>query len=113
MIVTGVEGTACQGRGDRFAGDLKMAGGDVVLEVLRDPHPFAVGENGSLGGTVEVLGRPAALLGADQLDAVVFQQHPHVVGDFVDVDPQLQADFVRRRDPGVEDVQRAEAEWMT
>jgi len=59
--------------------------GKAGAEALRHPRPFAVTEELAARRTVEVLGGAAALLGVDELDAVVFLEHANVVGDEVQV----------------------------
>src|SRR5690242_12270299 len=70
----------------------------AAAEALRQPRPLVVGEELAAGGTVEVLGGAAALLRVDELDAVVFLEHAHVVGDEVEALVELVREHVRARD---------------
>ena len=72
-----------------------------------------VAEELATGGAVEVLGGAAPLLRVDELDAVVFLEHPHVVGDQVQTLVQLLGQEVGARHPLVQNDQDLNAQRMS
>ena len=59
-----------------------------------------------------MLGRAAALLCADQLDALVIAQHFHVIADLAHTFSELTGQFLGARDPFVENPQNLNAKIM-
>jgi hypothetical protein len=57
---------------------------DLSIAPESPGRPFGVGEELASRRAVEVLGGAAALLRVDQLDAVIFLEYAHVVGDQVE-----------------------------
>jgi hypothetical protein len=86
--------------------------GEAGAEALRHPRPFAVTEELPARGAVEMLGGTAALLGVDELDAVVFLEHADVVGDEVQTLVELLGEQVWTGDALVQNDQDLYPEWV-
>jgi SAM-dependent methyltransferase len=91
---------------------LQDDGGDASSHRLGNLPPLGVGEMGAGSGPVEVLGRPASLPRADQLDALELLQHIDVVGDLTDPLVELFGQLRGAGDPFVEDGENPHAQGI-
>jgi hypothetical protein len=96
-----VEGAPPAGLGRRFSDLREGAGEGFVTEAGRQPRPLLLAETRGDRRTVEVLKRPAARLGADELEAVEFAQDAHVVADIAERLPERIGELARARIAGV------------
>ena len=105
LVVDLVEGAGAGRLLDVLEDRLEDRAGDARAQRFGQARPFLVAEELAAGGTVEVLGGAAPLLGVDELDAVVFLEHAHVVGDQVEALVELLGEQVGAGDPLVENDQ--------